>query len=200
MGEGGSNLYAYCGGNPVMSADPSGNHPAVLAGIVIALEVVDFGLFAYGIYDFVSDPTLEKGLWSAVDLGFLILPGVPNIGGLRHIGKLAHFGAKIAPKAETLAEVYTHAAGIARSTYRGRHWRERSKSVEAALRFGSENIDRMKKGLAPRRLNPRAPKGIESMVLAHIGERYADGGRRYIELWPEEHASIDAQRYVRYLP
>ncbi|MBD8098071.1 hypothetical protein IFR08_19470 [Pseudomonas fluorescens] len=52
------------------------------------------------------------------------------------------------------------------SAVRARFWKNEASAPDAASTYGSENLDRMSKGLAPQRYN--ADKGgVESMELSH---------------------------------
>jgi hypothetical protein len=53
----------------------------------------------------------------------------------------------------------------------------------------------MKKGLAEQRINPTTAE-LESKELHHpIPQR--QGGKEFIEVWPEEHARIDPCRRLK---
>lgn len=59
------------------------------------------------------------------------------------------------------------------------------------------NIDRMQKGLAPRRFN--ADKGaLESMELSHEPIPARHGGRGLEKRWPQDHANVDTWRRPGY--
>lgn len=78
------------------------------------------------------------------------------------------------------------------STVRGRYWKNRALNA-ANGEFSADNIKRMKKGLAPQRVNPET-KQIESMELHHDPPQ-RDGGLYDVqEVWPSEHEQIDPYR------
>jgi RHS repeat-associated protein len=56
------------------------------------------------------------------------------------------------------------------------------------------NLARMRDGDPPRRANPKAPNGYESLELHHAPVPCRDGGKAVIPLWPCEHADIDPYR------
>jgi hypothetical protein len=67
-------------------------------------------------------------------------------------------------------------------------------------KYSSENLARMRKGLAPRRLNEFTGKW-ESKELHHLrGRDILDPHNpKYLEpLWPDEHATRDLYRYLGY--
>ncbi len=73
----GLNLYAYCGNNPVMYADPSGNS-AILIGLIIG-ALIGFGTAAY--IDYSDDGEIFNGSVEWYDyLGATILGGVIGAG------------------------------------------------------------------------------------------------------------------------
>ena len=53
------------------------------------------------------------------------------------------------------------------ATVRRRYWKNAAEASDAAKRYGTENLDRMRRGLAPQRANPNAPGGRESLELSH---------------------------------
>ena len=63
------NLYAYCGGNPVMLYDPSGNSWETLLDIAGAIV---------SLYDFVNDPTWANAGYLVWDIAAVIAPMVPG--------------------------------------------------------------------------------------------------------------------------
>lgn len=68
---------------------------------------------------------------------------------------------------------------------------------DAASTYGSENLDRMSKGLAPQRYN--ADKGgVESMELSHEPIPARDGGKDFVPRWPQDHAAVDPYRKPGY--
>lgn len=83
-------------------------------------------------------------------------------------------------------------------TVRRRYWRNRATEPDAAQRYGgAQNVDRMKRGLAPQRYNP--DKGSrESLELSHEPVPKRSGGRDIRERWPCDHASVDPNRHPGY--
>ncbi len=81
------------------------------------------------------------------------------------------------------------------STIRRRHWKNRAewaKNNPGQHKYSEENIARMKEGLAPQR---RTLQGeMESMELHHDPSQSDGGLFDFVEVWPEEHAGLDAQR------
>jgi filamentous hemagglutinin len=84
------------------------------------------------------------------------------------------------------------------STIRARYWKNVANDPDALDEYGAENVARMKQGLAPQRLNPDAPGGIESKELSHEPTPARDGGRDVVERWPCEHAAVDPYRTPGY--
>lgn len=79
------------------------------------------------------------------------------------------------------------------STVRQRYWKNRAHFPSEE--DGTVEIERMKRGLAPQRVNPRTGE-VESKELHHIPAQ-KDGGRfDVIEVWPDEHSRIDPNRYT----
>ena len=73
------NLYAYCGNDPVNRYDPTCHfwHYVLDAVFIVA-----------GLYDFIKDPSWSKAGWLALDIGLAVLPFIPAISGVRHLGKV----------------------------------------------------------------------------------------------------------------
>ncbi|NNM43910.1 MAG: tetratricopeptide repeat protein [Chlamydiae bacterium] len=79
------------------------------------------------------------------------------------------------------------------SAVRQRYWKN-----EAHFRpekYKPENLERMKKGLAPQRKN-KITGQMESMELHHIPSQKDGGLFDVIEVWPDEHALIDKNRHT----
>lgn len=83
------------------------------------------------------------------------------------------------------------------STVRARFWKNEARNLSSVERYGVENVERMKKGLAPRRYNPDKG-GMESMELSHEPIPRRSGGTEIVPRWPQEHAEIDPFRYPGY--
>jgi filamentous hemagglutinin len=83
------------------------------------------------------------------------------------------------------------------STVRSRFWKNEAASLNAAEAYGAENVDRMRRGLAPQRYN--ADRGaMESMELSHEPIPLRDGGRNFVPRWPQDHAAVDPFRRPGY--
>jgi filamentous hemagglutinin len=74
---------------------------------------------------------------------------------------------------------------------------EQGCSARAADIYGPENVNRMRRGLAPQRYN-ESKGGLESMELSHEPIPLRDGGRSLVERWPCEHALVDPYRKPGY--
>lgn len=83
------------------------------------------------------------------------------------------------------------------STVRSRFWKNEAAAPNAADTYGSDNLDRMRKGLAPQRYN--ADKGgVESMELSHEPIPARDGGKDFVPRWPQDHVAVDSYRKPGY--
>ena len=80
------------------------------------------------------------------------------------------------------------------NTVRKRYWKNRV--VEAPQKYKVKELERMKKGLAPQRVN-EASGLIESMELHHIPPQRIGGMYDVIELWPVDHAKADEFRRLK---
>lgn len=82
------------------------------------------------------------------------------------------------------------------STSRQRYWK--NEALNNPSNYSPENLERMKKGLAPQRVNPETGL-LESKELHHIDPRRNGGANTYDNLqqvWPDEHAAIDSYRHT----
>ena len=77
------------------------------------------------------------------------------------------------------------------STVRQRYWKNQAHSN--AANYSSENLDRMRRGLAPQRINPRTGQ-VESMELHHTPPLREGGLFDVQPFWPDDHALIDPFR------
>lgn len=79
------------------------------------------------------------------------------------------------------------------STVRQRFWK--NEAFFSSGTYSEANLLRMRRGLAPQRLNPNT--GImESMELHHHMIPQRDGGLfDFIKVWPDEHRAIDPFRH-----
>lgn len=76
---------------------------------------------------------------------------------------------------------------------RQRFWK--NEALNNGNEYTPENISRMRRGLAPQRINPRTGL-IESMELDHVPPQ-RDGGLFDVrKLWPDEHAAVDPYRHT----
>ncbi len=83
-----------------------------------------------------------------------------------------------------------------RGTQRARHWKNEAENPTQS--WSETNLERMRRGVAPQRRNPRAPGGRESLELSHEPVPWRSGGMRVVRRWPEDHARVDPYRFVRY--
>ncbi|MGR0116379.1 hemagglutinin repeat-containing protein [Ralstonia pseudosolanacearum] len=83
------------------------------------------------------------------------------------------------------------------SAVRSRFWKNEAQAPDAAEKYGQENIDRMRSGLAPQRYNPDKG-GLESMELSHEPVPARDGGKEFVPRWPQDHATVDPYRRPGY--
>lgn len=83
------------------------------------------------------------------------------------------------------------------STVRSRFWKNEAAAPNAADTYGSDNLDRMRKGLAPQRYN--ADKGgVESMELSHEPIPARDGGKDFVPRCPQDHVAVGSYRKPGY--
>ncbi len=84
------------------------------------------------------------------------------------------------------------------STVRARYWKNEATKSYAAERYGgAENVERMKRGLAPQKYNEQKG-GWESMDLSHEPTPAREGGTSVVPRWPQDHANIDPHRRPGY--
>ena len=77
------------------------------------------------------------------------------------------------------------------STVRQRFWKNEAFYNENA--YNESNLLRMRRGLAPQRINPKTGL-MESMELHHTVPQRNGGLFEFIKVWPEEHKAIDRFR------
>ncbi len=80
------------------------------------------------------------------------------------------------------------------STVRQRYWK--NEAYYNAGNYDADNLERMKKGLAPQSVNPNTGE-LESMELHHIIPQRDSGPNttdNLMPLWPDEHALVDPYR------
>ena len=83
------------------------------------------------------------------------------------------------------------------STVRARYWKNEAAKSDAAKVHGAENVERMKRGLAPQRYNEQKG-GKESKDLSHEPTPAREGGTNVVDRWPQDHAKVDSHRRPGY--
>lgn len=81
-------------------------------------------------------------------------------------------------------------------TQQRRYWKNESEKEGATEKWGAENVDRMKRGLAPQEMNRKTGE-LESRELHHSPVPRRDGGKEFIAVRPEEHAELDPYRRLK---
>jgi hypothetical protein len=79
------------------------------------------------------------------------------------------------------------------STVRQRFWK--NEAFFNAEKYSPENLERMRRGLAPQRTNPITGK-IESMELHHTPPQRNGGMFNIVPLWPDQHSLVDPFRIL----
>ena len=82
------------------------------------------------------------------------------------------------------------------SAVRSRYWK--NEAYYNSQLYSEEDLFRMKRGLAPQRINPYT-NSLESKELHHIIPRRKNGPNTYdnlLPVWPEEHSKIDPYRII----
>mgnify|MGYP002078841803 CR=1 FL=1 len=83
------------------------------------------------------------------------------------------------------------------STTRERYWKnEAAKPNAEDVYDGKANVERMRRGRAPQKYNPRTGK-VESMELSHEPIPKRLGGKDTVPRWPDDHAKVDPRRRVK---
>ncbi|MDZ4859535.1 MAG: RHS repeat-associated core domain-containing protein, partial [Candidatus Hydrogenedentes bacterium] len=77
------------------------------------------------------------------------------------------------------------------STVRQRYWK--NEALNNPDVYNASNLDRMKRGLAPQRPNPRTGQ-LESMELHHTPPQREGGMFNLERVWPDDHALVDVFR------
>jgi hypothetical protein len=83
------------------------------------------------------------------------------------------------------------------STVRARYWKNAAAENGAERKWGANNAERMKRGLAPQKYNEKKG-GMESMDLSHEPTPAREGGTNLVERWPQDHANVDSFRRPGY--
>ncbi|MBY0529261.1 MAG: hypothetical protein K2P51_03630, partial [Rhabdochlamydiaceae bacterium] len=79
------------------------------------------------------------------------------------------------------------------STVRRRYWK--NQAYLHPENYKPKELERMKQGLAPQRINTKTGQA-ESKELHHDPAQRDGGLFDFIEVWPDEHALLDTQRYI----
>lgn len=79
----GCNMVAYCGNNPVMGVDPTGQ---------LFWDVLDWGMAALSCNDFINKPSIQTFGWLVMDTVSL-LPGIPSLSYARRGAQMANAAA-----------------------------------------------------------------------------------------------------------
>ena len=79
----GCNMVAYCGNNPVMGVDPTGQ---------LFWDVLDWGMAALSCNDFINKPSIKTFGWLVMDTVSL-LPGIPSLSYARRGAQMANAAA-----------------------------------------------------------------------------------------------------------
>jgi hypothetical protein len=82
------------------------------------------------------------------------------------------------------------------TTQARRYWKNEAAKDGATEKWTAEDLANMKRGKAPRRKNLKTGEE-ESMELHHTPKPQRDGGKEFIEAWPEDHAAMDPQRRLK---
>ncbi|MEW6619829.1 MAG: RHS repeat-associated core domain-containing protein [bacterium] len=220
------NKYVYCYNNPFKYIDPTGMRNNIVSdwwsgwfeGFIrfwIGDDLADriftsetrlmFEGFTEPMFEKMLDistgiPTASKALGSPeVGLGettlavsmaaFSILPGDEAI-------RLGVKGWKLGDPVNKLTRAGKYPSW---SAVRARVWKNEALKPDSLKKWGVENVERMKKGLPPHRINNIGK--LESLELHHIkGRDIVDPHNLWnLELvWPIEHAKVDPFRYTGY--
>lgn len=79
------------------------------------------------------------------------------------------------------------------NTQRARFWKNEAAKPGAEAEYGTANVARMRKGLAPQRYNFFTGQ-MESKELSHEPVPQREGGTRVVPRWPGDHAARDEYR------
>jgi hypothetical protein len=83
------------------------------------------------------------------------------------------------------------------NTQRARYWKNEAANPGAEAKYGTANVARMRRGLAPQRYN-FAKGAMESMELSHEPKPQREGGTEFVPKWPGQHAATDPYRNTGY--
>jgi len=192
------NRYVYCVNNPLRFTDPTG----------MWLEsLFDIGCIIYDIYELQRNPTWGNVGWLLLDVGCLILPGVPALSPVLKATKWfdkANDVRKIADKGEDLLEVRNadEAIDALRKSQSGKVTLKAGDDIPAWRVYGGKSLVGGKSWtiVDPRyfsEVSYRMKSGIPDTNLAtHLSEGFIKKGTVF-ELFRSEQLWSD--RFVRYV-
>ncbi len=185
----GRNWYSYCENSPVVLTDSDGQAPFLIVFAAVAI----IAILSTGAAEAPSEPnqSYDREKFGRQKLEWVVeFASLPIGGPALKGGKL---GKGLADDLVRPLRGGTHKPFEPRSTFRTRHWKQQASKPDAAEVYGSENLERMRRGRAPQR--QRNGK-MESMELSHEPKPYRNGGTDFIERWPDEHAAVDPHRHL----
>ncbi len=200
---GDTNLYGYVVNDPVNFKDSSGL--IVETAWDAANVVMDVASLATNVAAGNIGGAIVDAVGLVVDAVATAVPGVP--GGMGVAIDAARAADRVADGAAA-AKTVEHARGWkagesirnltargdtpAWSTVRQRIWKNEARSASSEG-YNASNLARMRRGLAPQRINPRTGS-LESMELHHMPTRRQGGLFDVQKLWPDDHALVDPFR------
>ncbi len=96
------NRYAYVRNNPYKYVDPDGEIP---------WDIIDIGFIAYGAYQFARDPSWGRAGELGLDVGFAVLPFVPNVNRIKEAAKALDKAKDVGKTAENAADLKSFTKG-----------------------------------------------------------------------------------------
>ncbi len=90
------NRYAYVRNNPYKYVDPDGETP---------WDIIDIGFIAYGAYRFARDPSWSTAGNLGLDVGFAVVPLVPNVKRIKEAAKALDKVKDVGKTAEKVADI-----------------------------------------------------------------------------------------------
>ena len=160
-------------------------------------------------FEYTAEYRNRERLTSApeVKIGILPIPGLFG-GALKNVSPLVRIAEREAIAASQATSVCGWKAGqdirnrtnygnVPKwSTVRQRYWKNKAELAKSNPNpYGEHNISRMKKGLAPQRVNKETGK-LESMELYHNPAQRDGGLFDVVEVWADEHAALDKCRHT----